>query len=235
MKGKFIMIDGIDGSGKGVILEAIKENFEHIFDLRQYTKENNSFPDIADIKQEIIISAEPTNLYVGAAIRNELLRGEHKYSGLTTAHAFALDREILYNCFIIPALKAGKTIIQERGIVSSLVYQPIQLEKLSLRDLMNIPGNTLAIKNAPSFLIIVKANPEVIASRIHKDQKGIFDNLFFQRKVEERFESEWLKQVFERFGSKVLYVDGDCSKLELRERALKLFNDYVLEGQKTLK
>ena len=32
MKGKFVMIDGIDGSGKGVILEAINEYYDHIFE-----------------------------------------------------------------------------------------------------------------------------------------------------------------------------------------------------------
>ena len=234
MKGKFVMIDGIDGSGKGVILDVIKDHYERVFDLRKYAKENHSFPKIGEINHDVIISAEPTHIYVGAAIREELLKGEYKYSGITTAHAFALDREILYNSFIIPALKAGKTIIQERGIVSSLVYQPVQLEKLTLRDIMHIPGNTLAIKNAPDFLIIVKSDPDVIASRLKKDDKGIFDNLFFQRKIEERFESEWLKQIFERFGTKVLYIDGNCSISELRERALKLFKDYIMEGQKTL-
>ena len=106
--------------------------------------------------------------------------------------------------------------------------------RLTLRDIMHIPGNTLAIKNAPDFLIIVKSDPDVIASRLKKDDKGIFDNLFFQRKIEERFESEWLKQIFERFGTKVLYIDGNCSISELRERALKLFKDYIMEGQKTL-
>lgn len=234
MKGQFIMIDGIDGSGKGVILEVVKDHYENVFDLRDYTKENNSFPNVSEINHEVIISAEPTNLYVGAAIRNELLRGEHKYSGLTTAHAFALDREILYNRLIIPALKAGKTIIQERGVVSSLVYQPVQLEQLTLRDLMKISGNTLSIRNAPDFLIIVKADPDVIAARLKKDAKGIFDSLFFQRKIEERFESEWLKQIFERFGTKVLYLDGNCALSELKEQALKLFKDYIMEGQKTL-
>lgn len=232
MKGTFIMIDGIDGAGKGVIIEEIKGLFKHVFDLREYTKEHKAFPRIEDIKQDVIISSEPSYLYVGAAIRDELLRGQHKYSGLTTAHAFALDREILYNSFTIPALKAGKTIIQERGVISTLVYQPVQLEQLSLRDIISIPGNMLAIKNAPNYVMIVKANPDVIASRLKKD--NIFDNLFFQRKIEERFESEWLRQVFERFGSKVLYLDGNCSISELKERAVKLFKDCVLEGQKSL-
>jgi dTMP kinase len=234
MKGKFVMIDGIDGSGKDTILDTLKESYEHVFDLRRHTKEQPFFPEIDAIQQDIIITAEPTYLYVGAAIRDEIIHGATKYSGLTTAHAFALDRQILYNRFIIPALKAGKTVIQERGIASSLVYQPMQLEKLTLRDIMNIEGNKVAIKNAPSFLIIVKADPEKIAARYRKETKGIFDSLFFQRKVEERFESDWLKQIFERFGTKVLYLDGDCGLEELKERAMKMFKDYVLEGQKTL-
>ena len=233
MKGKFIIIDGIDGSGKGTILDSLKNQFKDVFDLREYSKENKDYPDINNIKEHIILSSEPTNLYVGAAIRDELLKGENKYSALTTAHAFALDRQILYNKFILPALKGGKTIIQERGVVSSLVYQPVQLETLTLRDIMNIQGNSIAIKNSPDFLIIVKASAESISSRT-KEAKGIFDNLFFQRKIETRFESEWLKQVFERFGSKVLYLDGNCGLNELKERALKLFKDYIIEGQTTL-
>ena len=233
MKGNFVMIDGIDGSGKGVILDTVKENFK-TFDLREFIKENRRFPKVSEINEEIVISSEPSNLYVGDAIREELLRGEHKYSGTTAAYAFALDREILYNNFIIPARKAGKTIIQERGVISSLVYQPVQQEQLSLRDLINIPGNRLAIKNAPDFLIIVKVTPEIVASRSRKNDYSIFDSLFFQRKVEERFESEWLKQIFERFGCKVLYLDGNCSISELKQKALNLIKNYCLEGQQTL-
>jgi len=227
MKGKFIIVDGIDGSGKGEILSVVKKEYAPVFDLVEYTKEHNKFPEIEQIKKQIIISAEPTHLYVGAGLREEVLKGTHKYSATTTAHAFALDRQILYNSFIIPALKAGKTIIQERGIATSLVYQPVQLEKLTLRDLIHIQGNSIAIKNAPDFLVIVKANPDIIARRIKKEVKGIFDSLFFQRKIEERFESEWLRKVFERFNTKVEYLDGDCSLLELKERALKLFEEIL--------
>jgi dTMP kinase len=233
MVGKFVIIEGIDGSGKGVVLEAI-QNAYPCFDLREYMKENRKFPKLDEIKPDIIISSEPTYVLVGEAIREELLRGEHKYSGMATAQAFSLDREILYNNFIIPARKAGKTVIQERGIVSSLVYQPIQLEQLSLRDLMNMPGNRLAIRNAPDFLIIIKANPDVIAARQKKNSHGIFDNLFFQRKIEERFESEWLKQIFSRFGTRILYLDGNCTIPELKEQALKVIKAYVLEGQQML-
>jgi dTMP kinase len=220
MKGRFIIVDGIDGSGKGVVIDAMKRFFEHTFDLKDYMKEHKMFPKIEEIRQDVIISCEPTYLYVGAAIRDELLKGEHHYSALTTAHAFALDREILYNRFIIPALKAGKTVIQERGIVTSLVYQPVQVEQLSLRDLMEISGNRLAIRNAPDYIVIIRVAPDAVALRAKK--RGIFDNLFFQRKIEERFESEWLRQVFERFGTKVLYIDGDCTEEELRERSAKV-------------
>jgi thymidylate kinase len=81
MKGKFIIIDGIDGSGKGIIIQALKEYYERFFDLKEYTKEHKQYPKIEEIKHDIIFSSEPTYLYAGAAIRDELLKGINKYSG----------------------------------------------------------------------------------------------------------------------------------------------------------
>ena len=136
--GKFLMVDGLDGSGKGVVIDALKDYFERkemkIFDLRYYWKENNDIPGVEEIKDyDVICSAEPTFSMVGKVIREELVRdNKRKYSGLSTAHAFALDREILYKKLLIPARAAGKIILQERGVVTSIVYQPIQLANLVL-------------------------------------------------------------------------------------------------------
>ena len=228
--GHFVMVDGIEGAGKHVVMEEAASLFKHIFDLRAYTKEKGAFRAIEEIRQDVVFSVEPTFTTVGKAIREEMLKSDYKYSSLSTAHAFALDREILYHRMIIPLRKLGKTIIQERGIVSSLVYQPIQLEQLTLRDIMNIQGNRIAIRNAPDFLIILKADPEKVSNH----SKKAFDSLFFARKIEERFESDWLRQLFERFGTKVKYLDGNVPPAVLREEAKRLFAETVLGGQATL-
>ncbi len=215
-KGYFIMVDGLDGSGKGTVVSAFKEHFEKegkkIFDLREYWKEKNDIPEIDEVMEyDVICSSEPTFSMVGKVIREEIVRtNNRKYSGMSTAQAFALDREILYKKLIIPARKAGKIILQERGITTSLVYQPVQNEKIQLREIIGIPGNKLAIKNSPDVLILVNVEPEVAIERLNnRDKKdhAIFENVVFQRKVQTRFESDWLKKLFSHYNCKVLYLD----------------------------
>ena len=188
-----------------------------IFDLREHCKQNISFPEFEEIKDyDVIANAEPTYSHVGRAIREEIVReGKRKYSGLTTAQAFALDREILYKKVIIPALENNKIVIQERGLVSSLVYQPVQLEKISLMDILNLPGNRLALKYAPNLLIITHVDPQVVIHRLRtrsKQDHAVFENLVFQRQIANRYESEWLTKLFEGKGSKVVFLDTNYPK-----------------------
>jgi len=238
MDGKFLMVDGLDGAGKGVVIDALKEYFESrdlkILDLREYWKEQNTIPEVEEISEyDVICSAEPTFSMVGKVLREEIIRdNQRKYSGLSTAHAFALDREVLYRKLLIPARKLGKIIIQERGVVTSIVYQPIQLERLNLKDVINLPGNRLALKNAPDLLIITKVEPQVVMNRLAnrgKKDHAIFENLLFQRKVEMRYESDWLRKLFENYKSKVVYLDTNPPRTELdtKENAIKIWREHL--------
>ncbi len=224
MKGFFIMIDGLDGSGKGTVASGLKQYFESknkkVFDLREYAKEKHEIPELTEINDyDVIISAEPTYAYIGKAIRDEIIRDNgRKYLALSTAQAFSLDREILYRKLIIPALEAGKIIIQERGVITSAVYQPVQLEKITLMDILNLPGNKLALKYSPNLLIITQVDPLVVIQRLkartEKKDNAIFETLDFQRKIEERYQSPWLKQLFESKGSKVVYLNTNAPTTE---------------------
>ncbi len=239
MQGFFVMVDGLDGSGKGITVSAILEHLDKsdkkILDLRKYWKEENRIPEIEEIEEyDVIASAEPTFSMVGKVIREEIVRNnKRQYSGLSTAHAFSLDREILYKKLIIPAIEAGKIVVQERGVISSIVYQPVQLEKINLKNIIDLPGNRLALKYAPSLMIITKVDAEVIIERLKGREKkkddAIFENLFFQRKIESRYESEWLKQLFTKVGSKVVYLDTNPPRTEedTKELAIKIFKDHT--------
>jgi dTMP kinase len=239
-KGFFIMIDGLDGSGKGTVINALKEFLENnnkkVFDLREHWKKYNEIPELEEIeKYDVICSSEPTFSGVGKVIREEIIRSnKRQYSGITTAYAFALDREILYKKLLIPAKKAGKIIIQERGITTSLVYQPVQNEKIVLNDIINLPGNQLAIKNSPDILIIVKVEPETVIERLSKREKkdhAIFENLMFQKKVQARFESDWLKKLFSHYKSKIIYLDTNPPSTveDTKEKIIKIWKDHIKE------
>lgn len=234
MKGKFVMIDGLDGSGKGTIADALMELVESenkkILDIRSFCQEKGTFPEPEELSEyDIILSAEPSFCYVGAAIRDELIRNnDRKYSAWSLTQAFSLDREILYKRVIIPALKAGKHVIQERGVVSNIVYQPVQ-EHIQLNELMKLPGNKLALQFAPDLLLIAKVNPDTVMKRLKDREKkddSIFENLLFQKQINERYNSDWLKGLFERFGSKVMYIETEGKTIEqTKDEAIQIWKD----------
>jgi dTMP kinase len=241
MKGKFVMIDGLDGSGKGVIATALREYEEkkgkRVLDLREYWKENPRIPSLEEVKgYDVIISSEPTSAMIGKVIREEIIsKDTRKYSGLTTAHAFSIDREILYKKLIVPAIQQGKTIIQERGVITSLVYQPVQLEKITLMDIIRLPGNAFALKHAPTLLLITKIDPDVAMKRLKEREKqdnAIFEEIFFQRKIAARYNSDWLKRIFEKNKTQIAYIDTSSPRTieDTKNTAIELWEAHNKEN-----
>jgi len=239
IKGKLIVVDGIDGSGKGTVVEYYKKYFlkkrKKILDLKDYWRKKHSLPEPRDLeKYEVIISAEPTFSLIGLAIRDEIVRhNERTYSALATAQAFSLDRFILYQRVIIPCLKEGKIIVQERGVSTSLVYQPVQKESLSLRKILDLEGNKLALKFRPDFLIITTVEPDVAIKRLEKRKKkqdfAIFEREDFLRKIQSRFKAKWFKNIFEKRGTKILYLDTSGSLKDLEKKVLDILKSYKYE------
>jgi dTMP kinase len=235
-KGFFIIIDGLDGSGKSTVVQILtdylKVKGERVFELKDYWKLSHGLPEPEELYDyDFIISAEPTYSMIGGAIRDELIRqNKRKYSAFTTATAYALDRLILYKRIIIPLLEKGKTIIQDRGVTTSIIYQPIQAEPLQLSKVLSLEGNKLAMQHRPDLLIIADTKPELCIERLNKriDKKDnvIFENLKFQKKAYERFKSKWFSQLFTRRGSKIVYLDTSKTKEELMNDVIKLYEEF---------
>lgn len=236
-----IFIEGIDGSGKGVVIDTFKELAEkeglEVFDLRSFIKKEKEFPEYEVIEDyDIIVSAEPTYGWVGRAIREELIKeNRRKYSALAVAQAYSLDRHILYSRLLIKALQDGKTVLQERSVVSSVAYQPLQAqmqgEDLSLETVFKLPGNKLAIEDyPPSVVIITRLDPETALQRLadrNKKDVCIFERLEFQKKLRERYESTWLKTLFEKQGSKVIYLDTDKTLEDTKNKAKRIWEEVL--------
>lgn len=214
------MIDGIAGSGKSTLLRAAQEWAKgcghRVFDLAAWSKEHAEPPRFEDLAEhDVFFTFEPTRQWAGAAIRFEMSRADMPYSGTSLAHAFALDREIMYKRLVIPALTAGKTVVQDRGVSSSVVYQPIMQDALPLEELLALPGNALALAHAPSHLILTKLDPAVAIERIKKrdeESKGVFADLAYLRRVDERFRSDWFQTLFQSRGTIVQELDTGATR-----------------------
>ena len=229
------MIDGLDGSGKGVAVNALKEHAlskgKKVIDLREYWKEHEGFPDILDY--DVIISAEPTFTNMGKKIREEMIKNDSNYPVQDIAKAYSEDRLELYKKIILPALESGKWIFQERGVISSIVYQPLMGDNgIDLNFVLNLEGNKFCLEHAPDLLVIMVVKPEVVIERLKDREKkddAMFEKLEFQKKIEKVYESEWLKQEFESRGSKVVYLDTNPPKTveDTKKKIIELFEELL--------
>lgn len=248
--GKFIVIDGLDGIGKGVaqhaIVDYLKQKGKVIFDLHKYWAVLNQHPDFQNPvingevnihyknpnEFDVLVSAEPTFVGIGKTIREEITaKTGRPYSALTTAEHFAKDRLSLYKRVILPALEAGKIVIQARSVSTSIVYQPLQSKTqnekgLSVDEILALEGNAFALSYAPDALIIPTIeNVEAVMDRLkrrEKDDNSRFENPEFQAKLKPLYEGEGLRAIFERYGTKVHYLDAGKSIQSTKEQAVDL-------------
>ncbi len=75
---------------------------------------------------ECLITREPGGTAIGEAVRNIILNPDHEeMSDVTEMLLYAASRAQLMSEVIIPALEAGKIVISDRFVDSSIVYQGI--------------------------------------------------------------------------------------------------------------
>ena len=225
------MLDGIDGSGKSTILNAWKEFISAegnaIFDLKNYWREKGEYPDIKELRSyEFIFSCEPTYTGVGKVIREELVREGTSYPPLAVAEAFSLDRLVLYNKIIIPLLKEGKCVVQDRGVSSSLAYQSLQDDDLTFLRLLELPGNQLAMEYRPDYLVLLDLSAEEAINRLsgrnNKKDDVIFERLDFLTKLEKQYQSEEYKNLFIDRGTNIKQLPTNVNIDIMKEQAVIL-------------
>ena len=136
MKGKFITFEGCEGVGNSTQLRFLKEYLEKIGVDAVYTREPGGTP-LAEKIRTLILTEE--------------------MSAETEALLFAAARADHIKNLILPALDAGKTVICDRYLDSSLAYQGFG------RDLgydRVLSYNAFAVENClPDGVLFIDMNP----------------------------------------------------------------------------
>jgi len=230
-----IVVDGIDGSGKGTVLETWKNYLAQegnaIFDLRKYCLENKDYPPLEEIRSyDFISSVEPTYAGVGRAIRFELVGKDNDYPPRAIAEAFSLDRLILYKKLIIPLLKDGRCIIQERSVSSSIAYQT-QTPDLNIEVVSNLIGNKLALEYRPDHLVLMDIDAEEalrrLAGRKEKQDNSIFEKLDFLKKMAEFYKSKVYQNVFTSRGTQIHYLSSEQNIDIMKQNSINLLKSIL--------
>ena len=156
--GLFIVLEGIDGSGKTSIA----------FQLQRKLLENN---------YKVVITREPTFYEPGLLLRKYLNTFKlHQRDPVYEALLFAADRIYHVNFFIKPLIKKGFIIICDRYVYSSIVYQ--STDGVPEEWIKSI--NKYALE--PDLAFFIDVDPKKALARI-KDKASMFEELTFLEKV----------------------------------------------------
>lgn len=105
MNGIFISLEGPDGAGKTTVLQAI-------------------LPELEKLAGQVVATREPGGVRVAEEIRQVILNPENtEIDAKTEMLLFAAARRVHLQSKVLPALKAGKMVLADRFIDSSVAYQ----------------------------------------------------------------------------------------------------------------
>src|SRR3989344_2445844 len=167
MRGRFIVLEGGEGSGKTTVGERLKVEF----------------PDT-------VYTQDPGGTWLGEQVRKLLMSDET--AGIDTRAElllFLAGRAQLVAAVIKPALEAGKHVISNRFGLSSIAYQVYGRQRPELLALYNSVSKEILQGCAPDACILLDVSPETGAARVHPrpEEPTRFDNeaLDFHARVRE--------------------------------------------------
>lgn len=149
-KGIFISIEGPDGSGKSTQIE----------NIRQFFKEKN---------MDIVFTREPGGTAIGERIRAIILDNNcREMDYMTEAMLYAAARAQHVAEVIKPALEAGKIVICDRFVDSSIAYQGYGRR---LGEAVAVINSYAVAGCIPDVTFLLKLDPAVGKNRIRAEQQ----------------------------------------------------------------
>ena len=206
MKGIFITFEGNDGCGKTTQINLVSD----------YLK---------SLGYDVLVSREPGGTAISEKIRTIILDPDNKgMDPACEALLYAASRAQHVSEVIIPALEAGKVVICDRFVESSIVYQGIGRE-LGIDEVRTI--NDFAIKGCrPDITFLITLAPVIgIRRKIEsgKPDRLEMENIKFHQKVFDGYEK--LKEVNKRIVSIDGTKDIDEIQMVIREKIEKFLRE----------
>jgi dTMP kinase len=178
----FVTFEGVDGSGKTTQAELLAES------LRAEGR-------------EVVATREPGGTPLGEEVRRLLLDGV-EMSAWAEAALFAAARAELVERVIAPALEAGRDVVCDRYVDSSLAYQGIG-RGLGVDRVLELNMHVIQGR-MPSRTFLVLVDPEVAAERSKGADRIEREGSDFHRKVDEAY-----RALATMFPDRIIPVDGN--------------------------
>ena len=193
-KGIFIVLDGMDGSGKSEMVKL----------LGRYISSN-------DKNCNVLATREPSEGVYGKEIRDILAQEEDpKINGKRLLELFIKDREDHLKKEVVPFLnktdKVKNIVICDRYYYSTIAFQATQ--GLDIKMLIEVNKGFLK----PDLALILNIKPEIALERIKTRKKEKFEKLEFMKKLRKRF-----LEMPKLLNDNIKVIDASKSKEEVFE------------------
>jgi dTMP kinase len=221
-RGRFIVLEGIDGSGTTTQAHALRHWFERA-------------------GHPVVSTREPSNGPVGMLIRLALTRRlvgaspeTHDGSGAAGAQApidvstlallFAADRADHVATQVRPSLDAGRHVLCDRYLLSTLAYQGLEVDDEWLREI-NRPALT------PDLTLFLDVPAELAAERMRGSRlrREMYEEEAEQRRIRARY-LELIGRKIPAIGP-VVVLDGSRPADAVTREVTSIVDTLLVEGR----
>ncbi|MBU5463975.1 dTMP kinase [Anaerotignum sp. MSJ-24] len=208
MKGKFITVEGTDGSGKSTQLKL----------LMDYLGTKNC---------DVVFTREPGGTEISEKIRDVILDINNKeMTDMTEALLYAAARAQHVQQKIIPAINEGKVVICDRFVDSSIAYQGaarglgtdniMQINSFALNGIM--PDLTLFFDLPPEKGILRKKNEKEL-DRLESEKLDFHVNVY-----------EGYKKLCSQYPDRIKVISADDTVENINRQVIEII-DGLLKGK----
>lgn len=208
MLARFIVFEGIDGSGRSTQMRLLKERFE------------KELPD-----RRALFSFEPTDGHIGRFLRSALA-GDLELEEGALSYLFAADRRqhICGAGGVMETVAAGGIAFSDRYLFSSLVYQGIACGK----DLPRLLNNAFPL---PEILFFFEIDADTALKRIaSRSVKDVYENRAFLEAAVRSYDelmSEYEKESAHT-GMSIVRIDAGAGETEISNHIWNVLSDLPI-------
>lgn len=206
MRGLFISLEGIDGSGKTSQCKLLKK----------YLDKKNI---------DSLIVREPGGTAIGEKIRRIIIDKNNKeMSDYTEALLYAAARAQLVEQEIKPALDTGKIVICDRFVDSSLVYQGIArglgiefIQTINNYATSGITPDITFFIDLPPYISFMRKNARIELDRIEREHESFHDTVY-----------KGYKEIIKANQNRMRKIDGTLTKNQIHRDIVSIVEAYLL-------